>query len=465
MEEKKENEKIRGAEEKKMFRIIEEVAKLAAGDFAVNLQISDKMDEYDALSAGINILAEEMREKTYKLESTINEIKKSRAILYSLAEDIQGEKEKIEVKVKERTREISENLGRMESLVESVKLGIIMVDLSLNIILTNSTAKAIFGKFPGESLDFQELEKNLKDVNLSQALSTYVQAGKPTNIKEAVLRGRYFRIYLSPVRDINEKYFIGAVMIIEDITDSKMLDQMRSEIISTTSHQLRTPLSVVKGNLEMILGGDFGELKKEQREILEEAAGGNDRMIKLVNDLMDVSKITDNKLELKMVPVQLETLASESVKELMPFAAKNKVSLVYNPPKNPLREVKVDLMRTKQVLQNMIDNAIKYSRAVKDGAVKVAVMEIKEKNMVQVVVKDNGVGIPKEEQGKIFERFFRASNAVMQDPGGGTGLGLYIAKAVVEQLGGKFWFESEGIGKGTSFYCALPIEMKEKTEN
>ncbi|MEK7162347.1 MAG: cache domain-containing protein, partial [Patescibacteria group bacterium] len=169
-----------------------------------------------------------------------------------------------------RIKELSKAQSRMASLIESVKLGVVMVDLNLNIILANSSAKNIFGKLPPESLTFKDLEEKLKDVNLSQALSFYVQEGKPVNIKEVKLGDKYFRLFLSAVREITEKQFIGAVMVVEDITEQKFIDRMRTEIASITSHQLRTPLSVIKGNLEMIREGDFGKISGKQKEVLNE---------------------------------------------------------------------------------------------------------------------------------------------------------------------------------------------------
>jgi signal transduction histidine kinase len=360
------------------------------------------------------------------------------------------------VKVQTRTRQLSEGLGRLESLVESIKLGVIMVDLSLNVVLANSAAKIIFGKSPKEPLLFSEVEGRLKDVQLSQTLSRYVQNGKSTIAKEAVFDGRHFRVFISTVRDIVEKFFIGAVMVIEDVTAEKMLDQMRTEIVSTTSHQLRTPLSLIKGNLEMVLGGNIGKITKEQKDVLGEVFLSNERMIELVNDLMDVSKITEGKFALKLEPIQLDDLVAQTVEKMLPYAQSKGVSLTYVTSPKSLPEVNADVHRIKDALQNLIDNAIKYSKINHKGQVQVSVEQDESDGFLRVAIKDNGVGIPKNEQAEVFQRFFRASNSVKMDPGGGTGLGLYIAKAVIEQSGGKIWFESEE-NKGTTFYFTMPL--------
>jgi len=371
-----------------------------------------------------------------------------------MEKELAKHREGLEKEVKERTKELSIEHGKLQSLLESTKLGIIMIDLSFNVMIANKAAKENLGKSPDESITFNDLKEKLKGVKLSRTLSYYVRSTKSLNIQEVLIENRYFRLFLSPVKDIKEKLSVGVVIIMEDISEEKKFEKMKNEIISVTSHQLRTPLSVIKGNLEMILTGDTGETTKEQKELLNEAFSGNERMIELINNLMDLSKIDDKRFKLKLQPTKLEDLVSQSVKELLPFASEHKVALSYKAPSISLPEVNIDRQRIKQVLQNLIDNAIKFSSIDDKG--KVMVMIKKSDKFLRVSVKDNGIGIPEDEQGKIFERFFRASTAAKLDPGGGTGLGLYIAKAIIEESGGKMGFTSQP-GKGTTFYFTLPL--------
>lgn len=398
---------------------------------------------------------QELDAANQQLRASEQQLRAGNQQLRAASQALTEERASLEIKVKVRTVELSQISGQLRSLLESMKLGVIMVDLSYNVVFANSTAKFIFGKFPSEPITFKELQEKLKNINLSQALSYYVKDAKPFDIKEIAMEGKYYHIFLSPVRDLEEKIFLGALVILEDITEQKALEKMRSEIISITSHQLRTPLSVVKGNLEMVLGGDLGKITKGQKEILEEAFLGNERMIKLINDLMDVAKIDEGRFELKLEPIKLEDLVAEVVKEILPLAKEKHVSLSYTPPSVPLPKLKIDRQRVKQVFQNLIDNAIKYSRIDSRGRVTVEVQ--KDTQFLKVVIKDNGIGILQDEQDKMFERFFRGSNVTQLDPGGGTGLGLYIAKAIIEQSGGKIWFVSKE-GRGTTFYITLPYK-------
>ncbi len=357
--------------------------------------------------------------------------------------------------IEAKMKELSAEHGKLSSLVESVKLGVVMVDLRLSVILANSAARTIFGKPRAKNISFSDLSEKIKgSVNISQALSYYVHSGKPLNIQEVMIGENYYRLFMSPVRDIVEKIFIGAVVVMEDITEQKKLDKMRTEIVSITSHQLRTPATIVKGNLEMVLGGDVGKISKEQKELLDDTYMGNERMIHLINDLMDAAKIGEGKLVYPTEPVQLESLVSDVVNENIPFAKEKNVTLLFTPPEKPLAMVKISRQKIKQVLQNLIDNAIKYSSVGDKGKVMVEVKNNDDKFLI-FTVKDNGIGIPKSDQPKMFERFSRGSNSTKLDPGGGSGLGLYIAKAVVEQGGGRIWFESKE-GEGTVFNATFP---------
>ena len=356
--------------------------------------------------------------------------------------------------VNDKLNEISSEHGKLSSLVESVKLGVVMVDLSLNVILSNSAARAFFGKTGAKAITFKDLLERIKGkVNISQALSTYVKTGKPLNIQDVMIDDKYFRLFMSPVRDIDQKIFIGAVFVMEDITEEKRFEKMRSEIISVTSHQLRTPATIIKGNLDMVLGGEVGKLTVAQRELLNDTYMGNERMVHLVNDLMDATKIDEGKYILSASPEDLAAVAAEAVKEVAPYALEKKVKLIFDRPAAALPKANINRQKVKQVLLNLIDNAIKYSSAGDKGRVTVAIEP--HGQFLQFSVSDNGIGIPLGDKDRIFERFYRGSNSTRLDPGGGSGLGLYIAKAVVEQGGGKIWFDSKE-GEGAKFYATFP---------
>jgi signal transduction histidine kinase len=229
------------------------------------------------------------------------------------------------------------------------------------------------------------------------------------------------------------------------------LDQMKSEIISIVAHQLRTPLSAIKWTLKILIDEDVGKINPEQRELLEKGFESNERMIGLVNDVLAVDRLESGKLKYEFVPVQFEEIVQDMIHNLLPLATQNNIRVEFSSPEQLLPKIKIDPDKMHDVLQNLIDNAIKYT---KSGGV-VAVGVAMDGNLLHFWVKDNGIGIPEEEKEKIFSRFFRAGNAVRTKTDG-SGLGLFIAQSVVKRHGGEVWFESV-VDVGTTFHVTLPF--------
>jgi len=230
----------------------------------------------------------------------------------------------------------------------------------------------------------------------------------------------------------------------------KQFDRMKSEIISVVAHQLRTPLSGIKWTLKMLLDGDSGKVSKEQHDLLSKGFESNERMVALINDMLAVDRLESGKIKYDFVPTQFESLIEEMIESLKPIAEHKKVRIAFLAPKRPLPKIKLDPEKMRDVLQNVMDNAVKYTK--QGGLVTVGVSE--EGGGLHFWVEDDGIGIPDEAKNKIFARFFRARNAIATETDG-SGLGLFIAQSVVRRHGGKIWFESVE-GKGTTFHVTLP---------
>lgn len=242
-----------------------------------------------------------------------------------------------------------------------------------------------------------------------------------------------------------------AVMaVVRDMTKAKELEKLKSEFVSVTSHQLRTPLTGIKWFMELLLTGQGGRLTKKQLDYLNQINESNERMIRLVDDLLNVSRMESSgkfkvtsKLE-DVVKIFHNVIAAQKV-----TADKKRIEIVHAQPCIDSFKASVDAGKLSLVLQNILDNAIKFSP---QGSTITIDFGIEGKNLIFSVA-DQGVGIPKDQQYRVFERFFRAENVLHTQPG--TGLGLYIAKFLVEKHGGKIWFESEE-NKGTKFYISIP---------
>ncbi|MBA3679560.1 hypothetical protein H0W80_05270 [Candidatus Saccharibacteria bacterium] len=232
----------------------------------------------------------------------------------------------------------------------------------------------------------------------------------------------------------------------------KELDQAKDEFISMASHQLRTPLTTVKGYASMLEEGDFGKLSKEQKDTVELTLDGANRMARLIDDLLNVSRMDANRFFLEVNEVDLNTLVEQEVQQLQSMAAGKQVKLTYIPPHTKIPTIRLDETKTRQVIMNLVDNAIHYSRP--EGAEVQVGMMLSDSHVVFTVV-DNGIGVPAAAQGKLFTKMFRAGNAKTARPDG-TGLGLYLVKRVVQDEGGELLFESTE-GKGSTFGFRIPL--------
>lgn len=231
----------------------------------------------------------------------------------------------------------------------------------------------------------------------------------------------------------------------------KALDEAKDEFVSMASHQLRTPLTSVKGYISMVLEEDAGKVKPEQRKLLEEAFASSQRMVYLIADLLNVSRLKTGKFIIEPSEVYLPDIVEQEVKQLLPTAKARQLKLTFNKPQR-FPTVWLDETKIRQVIMNFVDNAIYYTKA--RGRIEVQL--VAKRDRIEYKVKDNGIGVPKAEQSKLFTKFFRAGNARKARPDG-TGLGLYMAQRVVSAQGGSVIFESEE-GKGSVFGFSFPLK-------
>ncbi|MBI5037119.1 MAG: hypothetical protein HZC01_00200 [Candidatus Kerfeldbacteria bacterium] len=231
----------------------------------------------------------------------------------------------------------------------------------------------------------------------------------------------------------------------------QQLDQAKSEFVSIASHQLRTPMTGIMGYLSMITQGDFGKVPNEQLKILQGLLEESQRMIRLINLFLNVSKIESGKMTLNQVPMQMEGLIEKVVNISKKAATDKGLKLIYKSQKEKLPPVFADADKLGDVIMNLVDNAIKYTDK---GSVTVA--QKLDGAFIETTVHDTGRGIDPEEAKKLFTKFVRGFGIAQVNPDG-SGLGLYVARRLTEAHSGRIWVDSEGIGKGSTFHVRIPI--------
>jgi len=277
-------------------------------------------------------------------------------------------------------------------------------------------------------------------INIASILATYV----------IVKRYDSPELVIASVSVISVFIFSLGTSVIRGIQEMATVNRMRAEFISIASHQLKAPLSGLRWSFDVLKSPKTGDLNPKQQEFMDDVEENITRMIKLVNDLLDVSRIDSGRMMMNIEPVDMKKTAEEVMKDLNVFAKANNTD-IFLEAEVGLAPVKTDVMRIRMVMQNFIDNAVKYI-GDKKGEIHITLRN--EGDQVYCGVRDNGIGISKDDQKKIFDKFFRAKE-VSRKQTVGTGLGLYIAKAAVESSGGKIGFISE-VDKGTEFWFTLP---------
>jgi signal transduction histidine kinase len=236
----------------------------------------------------------------------------------------------------------------------------------------------------------------------------------------------------------------------------RKLDNSKSEFISIASHQLRTPLTAIKGFVSLLLEGAYGKLEPKQEESLNKVYTSNDRLINLVEDLLNVSRMESGRMEFKFAPTKMEDLCQEIIDTFVLRAKEKGLYLHYKKPETALPEIVIDAGKVKEVVSNMVDNALKYSPR---GGVTLKLSQ--EGGQVRVTVSDTGIGIPATELPYLFNKFSRGKDIGRLNTGG-TGLGLYVGKGMIENNGGRIWAESDGEGKGSRFIIELPVKQSQE---
>jgi PAS domain S-box-containing protein len=417
-------------------------------------QINFLHQEIERLSALVVAKTRESKKIREKLEGMLFEVKKSEEILKEKMRELEESRRaliNILEDVNEERKKAEEEKSKTLAIINNFSDGLLVFDLKNKLSLINPQAESF--------LDIKEKEligRSISELTSLPGLKPIIEV-VGEKIKEVFRKEVQIReglvLEVSSIAIKSGKEYLGNLIILHDVTREKEIERMKTEFVSIAAHQLRTPLSAIKWTLKMILDGDLGEVAEEQREFLRKTYQSNERMINLINDLLNVTRIEEGRYLYKPVLTDLISVCESVINLYKEEVEKKDLKLSFERPKE-LSKVRVDIEKITLSIQNLVENAIRYNKP--GGEIKIT-LEEKGKE-IKFSIEDTGIGIPKDQQNRVFTKFFRAPNAMRIDTEG-SGLGLYITKNIIEAHGGKIWFESEE-GKGTTFYFTLPIAFK-----
>lgn len=423
-------------------------AQASIGDFSKNVPLSEEEDEFTDLYVGVQIILEVVREQTAELKS-------------------------LNVELERRLADQTAAYIRQRAITKSIGEGLIVTDHRYKVILANQAACEILGCTRKDLLHKSWLQVvKIYDANhklMTREQTAFVMAQRQG--KRVQIAHEYYTrfdgsevpvsVTAAPVKLKGRN--IGAVAVFRDITREKEVEKAKDEFVAVASHQLRTPLSIIKWYLQILAEPQTGPLNPKQKEYLGEIEAGSQRMIELVNSLLNVAQIETGKLGIEAESIQPRQIASEVLKDLQPTIRSKNLRMLRTYARE-LPSMRSDPKLIRSILQNLLTNAVKYTPA--NGTIRLK-MESKpagtnlngkiiKRPSLCIRIADTGLGIPLRQQARIFTKLFRADN-VNREEVTGTGLGLYITYSVVKRLGGTISFTSEP-NRGTTFYVSVPLK-------
>lgn len=370
--------------------------------------------------------------------------------------ELEQEKAQVEEELRKKTIELSQQFGRLAASIRGLSWGFIMIDEREKIITLNPAAQALLGlKNKNElAITLSDIQKKLAgSLDLRVRYQKCLQEKRAIEIKNISFGNKFLRILFNPIIALEQ--VLGVVLIIEDITEAKLLERAKDEFFAVASHELRTPLSAIRGNMAMVQEFYAKQLRnnKDLREMIQDTKEASIRLIKIVNDFLNLSRLEQQRVKFKTERFDLAKSIHQILEQLTSLARSKNLYLKFQPGRALFPQVMADPERTQEVITNLVSNALNYTP---HGGVTVAIE--KGNGFLKVRVTDTGQGILPQNQKLLFHKFQQAGEKILaRNVSSGTGLGLYISKLLVEAMGGRIALEKSIPGKGSTFNFTLPL--------
>ena len=410
--------------------------------------------------------------KIYKTQSHVSPIqdRNGSVIAYVATEEDITERVELAYKLEKHRKKLIEEAARDEAIFRSIGEGMIIVGRRGEIVFVNDGFEKLLGLSRNEVIG-----KKMADVvpkydekdtlipkekrSIERVLAGEIQSGSVSTLAKThyYLKKDGDKLYIigtvTPI--VVDKRVIGAVQIFRNIGREKELDRLKDEFLAIASHELRTPLAAIDGIIAMVRGGEYGQVSSEVRGALDDVNTASERLIKLVNDLLSLSRIKAGRLKYNLTVFNINNLLTEIFDLYTPIAQKKE--LVFKLYDNPVVEVQADADKVKEILGNLLANSFEFT---KKGEINIS--SLLADDLVKVYVTDTGSGIEKKDLELLFGKFQQVG--VKNGQHEGTGLGLHIAREMVRKMGGDMWLEKSEVGQGSVFAFSLPLKDSVKAE-
>lgn len=413
---------------KPLSKLIEGFETLSDGNLNHRLDIHSK-DEFEDIALSFNLMAT-------KIAALMQNIEKEQIV-------------------------VSTERNRLDLILSSIIDGIIALDFSKNVILVNKAAEYLTG-FSAQELKERPIGQFVKFYKDEEEI--FIKSICQSDFNQATTlvgkEGRQTKVNVTSA-SIAEgiQTNLGCIIILHDLSKEEELEQMKLDFVSMASHELKTPITSIIGYLSVFLNENTGKLPREEADLLERSMISAQQLLNLVQNILNVNKIERDQLSVSAEPIDYLAILSKAVEDLGDQAKLKNIDLTLDTPQTSLPKVMADQVRIAEVITNLLANAINYTNPGGRVTISTSVSPTE----VTTIIKDTGIGIPKEALPHLFNKFFRVSNQE-QPTRKGTGLGLYIAKSIINRLNGKIWVESE-FGKGSKFIFTLPVSVSRRELN
>ncbi len=440
----------------RLGKVMPVLQKVAMGDFSQKIEIPEE-EEFIEIFVALNLMIDDLKElttglkakiekRTKYLQNKVEDLDKTREAILNVAEDAELEKQRA-----------AEEKDKINAILHSIGDGVFVVDRNLMITMYNQVAADISG------FSIEEAVGKKYD----QVLRFIFEADEKTTdrfIKETFTTGEIQEMAnhtvlirkdgskvpvadsAAPIKDKNGQV-VECVVVFRDVTREQEIDRMKTEFVSIASHELRTPLTAIDGLVSMMLNGEYGEVSKNLIQPLEDVGTSSERLIHLVNDLLNLSRIQAGRLQYTLSEFSIVDSITKVVSLMQPLSKQKGLQLTAT--KLEPCTVQGDSDKAEQVLNNLIGNSLKFTDK---GSITVSTKVIQDS--VQVAVTDTGIGIAKENQSRLFGQFQQLHSDLGRPTG--TGLGLHISREIVRKMGGDLWIEKSEIGIGSTFIFSIP---------